>query len=177
MTPAHRVLAGFTASRERTQALTRVLVEGRGSNVLAAAAAGETILLLESVDMFTAAADVFLKVSVSGADSALHLDFTGVVPSGGGSLVGPGAAPSSGPTLTGAGGGAIEVGAHHYAFTWITGSGETKPSPATAITIATSLATPTVAPGLLQRIRHGEAAESRWGAVLEAGRLRRVAYA
>jgi hypothetical protein len=142
----HRSLAGFTATRERTQALTRVLVEGRGSTLLAGVVAGETMLPLEAVDMFTPGPDVFLKVSVAGADSAWHLDFTGVVPSGGGSLVGPGAAPSSGPTLSGAAGGAIELGAHSYAYTWVTAAGETKPSPATAITVPSTIAAPTLAP-------------------------------
>jgi hypothetical protein len=126
ITPTHKSLAGFTASRERTQALTRVLVEGRGSSLLAAVPAGETILPLEAVDMFVPAPDVFLKVSKSGADSTLHLDFTGVVPSAGGSLVGPGIQPSSAPTLAPAAGTpGMEPG--------ITAAGETKPSPISSI--------------------------------------------
>jgi hypothetical protein len=67
--------------------------------------------------------------------------------SAGGSLVGPGAAPSGGPTLTASSGGAVDVGAHSYAFTWVTAAGETKPSPAAAITAAT-LPTPTLILGL-----------------------------
>jgi hypothetical protein len=145
ITPSHKSLAGFTASRERTQALTRVLVEGRGSSLLAGVPAGATILPVEAVDMFTPGADVFLKVSKSGADSTWHLDFTGVVPSAGGTLVGPGTAPSSGPTLTGAAGGAVDVGAHDYAYTWITAAGETRPSPIASIAAGT-LPTPTAAP-------------------------------
>jgi len=147
LTALHRSLAGFTATRERTQALTRVLVEGRGSTLLAAVPAGATMLPLDAVDMFTPGPDVFLKVSLAGADSSLHLDFAGVVESAGGSLVGPGAAPSSAPTLTATAGGAVENGAHDYAFTWVTASGETKPSPGGRVTTST-LPTPTVAPTL-----------------------------
>jgi len=150
LVPTHPSLTNFSRLHERTQGLTRVYVEGRGSSLLAAVNAGETILPVEAVDMFQALSDVFLKISFSGADGALHLNFTGVVPSAGGSLVGPGQAPSSGPTLRLQGGGAIEVGAHSYAYTWVTASGETKPSPATVITIPSGLSTPTIAPNLLQ---------------------------
>ena len=146
LTPTHPSLDDLTATYERTQGLNRVLVEGRGSTLLAGVPAGATILPVEAVDMFDPGPGVFLKVSKSGADSTLHLDFTGVVPSAGGTLVGPGAAPSGGPTVTLSGGGAIELGAHGYAFTWTTAAGETKPSPATAISIPTGLETPTVAP-------------------------------
>jgi hypothetical protein len=147
ITPSHKSLAAFTASRERTQALTRVLVEGRGSSLLAGVPAGATILPVEAVDMFTPGADVFLKVSKSGADSSWHLDFTGVVPSAGGSLVGPGQAPAAAPTLTTSAGGAVEDGAHSYAFTWVTAAGETKPSPIASVTCGV-LPTPTNVPQL-----------------------------
>ena len=82
--PTHPSLTNFTRLHERTQGLTRVYVEGRGSRLLGGVTAGETMLPLEAVDMFTAGADVFLKVSVQGADSALHLNFTGVVPAAAG---------------------------------------------------------------------------------------------
>ena len=142
----HTSLTHFSRLHDRTQGLTRVYVEGRGTSLLAAVAAGATMLPVEAIDMFTASADVFLKVSFSGAEGALHLNFTGVVPSTGGSLVGPGAAPSTGPTLTGAAGGSIELGAHSYAYTWVTASGETKPSPATAGSVVGSIAAPAIGP-------------------------------
>jgi hypothetical protein len=151
ITPTHTSLAGFTASRERTQALTRVLVEGRGSSLLAGVAAGATILPVEAVDMFTPGADVFLKVSKSGADSTWHLDFTGVVPSTGGTLVGPGAAPSSGPTLAPVAGGTIAPGVRQYAYTWVTAAGETKPSPLASVNVVGTVATGTVLPVYLQQ--------------------------
>jgi hypothetical protein len=147
----HPSLAGFTATRERTQALTRVLVEGRGSTLLAGVVAGETMLPLEAVDMFYPAADVFLKVSVSGADSALHLAFTGVVPSGGGSLVGPGIQPTTAPTLAPAAGTpGMEAGIHQYAYTFVTAAGETKPSAIAAIDTAAPVPPMVAAPAVQQ---------------------------
>jgi hypothetical protein len=146
LTPTHPSLADVRATVDQTQALTRCYVEHRGSSLLAGVAAGETILPVEAIDAFVVAPDVFLKVTLPGADGgAKHLNFSGVVPSPGGSLVGPGAAPSSAPTLATAAGGAVEVGAHDYAFTWTTAAGETRPSPLARATPAT-MATPTVAP-------------------------------
>jgi hypothetical protein len=150
LTPTHTSLTNFSKLDEQTQVLTRVYVEGRGSSLLAGVPAGATMLPVEAVDMFTADADVFLKVSKSGADSTLHLNFTGVVPGGGGSLVGPGAAPSSAPTLAAAAGGAIETGPHDYAYTWVTAAGETKPSPIATIVLGT-VSAGTVLPVFVQQ--------------------------
>jgi hypothetical protein len=144
---SHKSLANFTKDKDRTQVLSRVYVEGRGSRLLAAVGVGETLLPIEAADMFEAAADVFLKISFAGSDGgAMHATFTGVVPGGLGTLVGPGATPSAGPTLTPAAGGAIESGVHSYSYTWVTASGETRPSPATAITVAGALAKPVLGP-------------------------------
>lgn len=151
LTPAHPTLSAVTRTRERTQGLTRVLVEARGSRLLAAVADGETILPLESVASFAALPDVFLKVSFSGADGALHLDFSGVVPSAGGSLVGPGIQPSSAPGLAPATGTpGLEAGVHQYAYTYATAAGETKPSPIGSIDTATPVPPATVAPTVTQ---------------------------
>ena len=143
LVPTHKSLTNFTRSHERTQGLTRVYVEGRGSRLLGAVTAGETLLPLEAVDMFTAAADTFLKVSVQGADSALHLNFGGVVAGGRGALVGPGIGPGSAVTLAAQVGAGLEEGAHGYATTFTTASGESLPSPIATITVG-SVANPLV---------------------------------
>jgi hypothetical protein len=149
ITPSHKSLAAFTASRERTQALTRVLVEGRGSTLLAAVPAGETILPLEAVDMFVPAGDVFLKVSVAGADSTLHLNFAGVVASAGGTLIGPGIQPTAAPAVSAiVSATGMDLGVHSYAYTFVTASGETKPSP--LATFDTAIPAPTWSPLLIQ---------------------------
>lgn len=155
LTPSHPSLAHFTKNADRTQTLTRVNVEGRGTRLLASIFAGETLLPVESIDAFPPGPlppDVFLKISYQGAEGgAIHAAYTGTYPGGVGTLIGPGATPSSGPTLAGAGGGAVDVGVHGYAFTWQTAAGETKPSPTTSIAVTAGLATPTVAPLMLNQ--------------------------
>ena len=150
LTPTHPSLADVRATVDQTQALTRVYVEHQGTQLLAAVNAGETILPVESVGGITAAPDVFLKLSFSGAEGgAQHLDFTGVVPSAGGSLIGPGIAPSSapilGPVVSATG---MEAGTHSYAYTFVTAAGETKPS--AAATFDTAVAGPATAPLVIQ---------------------------
>ena len=150
LTPTHPTFADFRAIVDQTQSLTRVYVEHQGSRLLSAVTADETKLPLETVGGMVAAPDTFLKLSFQGAEGgARHLDFDGVVEGGRGTLVGPGQAPGTGPTVQGASGGAIDIGFHDYAFTWITATGETKPSPAARLTVVASLSTPTIAPNLL----------------------------
>ena len=100
LTPTHPSLRSFTQGTDRTQALTRVYVEGRGSACLAGVAPGETMIPLAAVDMFAVGPDVFAKVSPQGSSgSAQHLTYAGVIVGGAGALVGSGAAPikSAGP--------------------------------------------------------------------------------
>jgi hypothetical protein len=133
--PAHRSLAHFTRDQDRTQTLTRVYVEGRGSTVLGAVGVGDTKIPLGAVDMFTVASDVFLKVSQQGAEGgAQHLSFSGVVAGGKGALVGPGIGPSAAPTLALQSGGSVEAGTHGYAVTFATAAGESLVSSVAMIT-------------------------------------------
>jgi hypothetical protein len=140
LTPTHPSLRAFQNSADRTQVLSRVYVEGRGSVVLATVAPGETRIPLAAVDMFAAGPEVFVKVSPQGSTGgAQHLSFTGVIPGGDGALVGAGAgSPSSAPDLTLAAGGAVTVGPHYYAYTWVSASGESLNSPAPSVTITSS---------------------------------------
>jgi hypothetical protein len=143
LTPSHKSLADFKPSAERTQALTRAYVEGRGSKVLGPVAAGDTLIPVESVDPFAAAADVFLKLSRQGAEGgAQHLNFSGVVASAGGSLVGPGTGPTGPPTLAPAVGAGLAAGAYSYAYTHLTAAGESLPSPLAAIAVGALLNPP-----------------------------------
>lgn len=148
LTSAHRSLTDLTCERASTQPLTRVYVEGRGSRLLSNIAIGETVLPLESVDMFAAASDVFLKLSFQGSEGgAQHANFTGVVPSGGGSLVGPGVGPPGAPTVAPVIGTGLSVGTYQYAYTDVTASGQTLPSPIATIAIGGVVAPPIDAPG------------------------------
>ena len=136
LTPTHPSLRAFQKSTDRTQVLTRVYVEGRGSNVLATVAPGETLIPLAAVDMFAVGANVFVKVSPQGSSGgAQHLTFTGVTEGGAGAIVGSGTTPSSVPALARASGGAVTVGAHVYAYTWVSALGESLNSPGAGIAI------------------------------------------
>ena len=147
LVPTHRSLADFQVTRVRTQALSRVYVECQGARLLSAVSAGDSLIPLDTVTAFTAAADVFVKVSPQGSDGgAQHLAFTGVDAGGAGSLVGPGAGPPGAPTLAPAVGAGLAAGAYQYAYTFVTASGESLPGPLGAITTGALLPPPATAP-------------------------------
>jgi len=146
LTASHPTLAQVVAPVSLNQHINRVYVEGRGTTLLAPVAVGETILPVESVDMFTVTSGVFLKASFQGSEGgAQHLTFAGVDAGGGGSMVGPGVTPSSAPTPGSLGGAGVESGVHGQAYTWVTASGETPPSPIGSVTLG-ALPNPTVVP-------------------------------
>jgi len=133
--PWHTSLADVRATVDQTQALTRVYVEGRGTRVVADVAPGDTMIPVESSAMFPVAADVFGKVSFAGSDGgAQHVAYTGVVPGGGGSLVGPGIGASAAPSLALQPGTGVNAGTHDYAVTFTTAAGESLAGPRATIT-------------------------------------------
>ena len=143
LTPQHKSLDNFVKAADRTQVLTRVYVEGRGSRFLGPVAVGDTMIPLEAVDMFAVAPDVFAKVAPQGSEGgAQWLTFTGVVPGGGGSLVGPGVGPPGAPTPSLAIGTGLSVGRYQYAYTDVTANGETLPSPSATIDVGGVIAPP-----------------------------------
>lgn len=146
LVPTHPSLDNVSRELDRSQALTRVYVEGRGSTLLSAVNIGDTILPLEAVDMFAVSSDVFAKASFQGAEGgAQHLNYTGVFPGGAGTLVGPGIGPSAAPTLTVAPGSGLGSGLYKYAVTFGTAAGESLPSPLGSVTTGV-IAAPTAAP-------------------------------
>ncbi len=153
LTPQHKSLDDFVKTADRTQVLTRVYVEGRGTSFLGPVTVGDTMIPLEAVDMFAVAPDVFAKVSPQGSEGgAQHLTFTGVVPGGAGSLVGPGVGPPGAPTVVLALGTGLSVGTYQYAYTDVTATGETLPSPVASVVVGGLIAAPTEKPllGLIQ---------------------------
>jgi len=130
-------LAGFGYDVDRSQALTRVYVEGRGSRLIGAVALGDTMIPLDAVDMFAVSSDVFVKVSFQGSEGgAQHLSYTGVVNQPGvGSLVGPGNGPAGVLTLAPNLGTGLTPGTYQYAYTDVTPSGESLPSPVGSIAV------------------------------------------
>lgn len=145
LTPSHRSLADLRFDEDRTQTLTRVYVEGRGTTLVTYIPPGETKLPVVNAEMFEAvASDVFIKVSPPGSDGgSQHLTYTAAVRGESGCLVGPGIGPSAAPVLMGQPGTGIDAGSHVYAYTFVTNAGETRPSPL-ATTQVGAVANPTV---------------------------------
>ena len=151
ITPDHPSLDDVVHAGERTQALSRVYVEGRGTKVVAPIPANSTEIPLERVDMFAVDPDVFAKAAFQGTDGgALHVSYTGVFAPGGGALVGPGVGPASPLTVVGAvGAGSVTPGAHSYAVTFVTAAGESLPSPVATLP-GTTVSDPTIGPPVAQ---------------------------
>jgi hypothetical protein len=157
LTPTHPSLAHFTQQKDRSQVLTRVYVEGRGSRLLSHVTVGDTMIPLEAIDMFTAVApDVFLKLSYQGAEGgAQHLNYSGYVIGMKGSIVGPGIGPASAPTLALVPGAGVDTGTHGYAVTFTTASGESLASPVASIATAGQVPNPSVAATATQEPPNG----------------------
>lgn len=128
MTDALTSLLQFRRERDSSQVRTRVIVEGEGAKVLAALEAGATLIPIETADPFNP-----LGGTVSVEQQVVF--YTGLLDGGGGSLVGPGVAPPTQLVASPQAGAGVEAGVHDYAFTWVTASGETLPSPLRAATI------------------------------------------
>ena len=130
LTLTHDTLTFFLVSRDLSQIVTRAIVEGGGGNALTEVAVGETILPVTDASWYSATGGVVK----SGPQ---RITYTGVVEGGTGGLVGPGAAPTAGPTLAQKAGAGVESGAHGYAVTYVTGAGESIPGPTESITVGT----------------------------------------
>jgi len=143
----HRSLAKLRKAADRTQVLTRVYVEGRGTTILGAVDTGDTMIPVEAIDMFQAAPDVYAKLSPHGSSGgAQHVTFSGVVSGEDGSLVGPGVGPPGPPTVAPTPGAGLSAGTYQYAYTDVTPAGETKPSPIAAVVVGGPLSAPAVGP-------------------------------
>jgi hypothetical protein len=141
LTALHPTLEAVQVTRDLSQYLTRVYLEGGGVAALTEIAAGETILPVDDVAWYESAGGVV----VAGPQ---RLIYTGKYAGGAGSLVGPGIGPSAAPVATSVVGAAgVESGAHSYAASFTTAAGESLPSPLAAITVG-PMAAPSSAPTL-----------------------------
>ena len=130
---------------DKSQVRTRVFGKGASTQIAATVDQTVTIVPLEVATMFTpAGGQVIAGVTPDGAASRV-LTYTGVQLGGGGGLVGPGAAPSSAPTLALASGAGVNSGTHGYAITFTTAAGESLPGPVASITVGL-VAPPATAP-------------------------------
>lgn len=134
----HLSLTAFEQTRDLSQVITRVYVEGGGSAAITDVKVGETILPVETGEWYEAGGGVVVSGPQRIAYAARTLG-------GGGGLVGPGAAPSGAPVLELANGVGVTSGPHLYAVTFQTAAGQSLPSPLTAITVG-AVPSPTTAP-------------------------------
>jgi hypothetical protein len=134
----HPTLSAFEKTRDLSQTISRMYVEGGGSNAAADVPVGETILPVTAGEWYEAAGGEV----VSGPQ---RITYTSRILGGTGGLVGPGAAPSAAPVVALASGSGIQTGAHNYAVSFKTASGESLPGPVAALTVG-PLAAPPSAP-------------------------------
>jgi len=146
LTTSHVSVSDVAYDTDLSQVTTRVLVEGGGVNALAEVAAGETIFPVEDLAWYSTG------TVVSGPQRITYTGTMGATSSG--AIVGPGVTPSDAPTTTGVIGTGIETGAHSYAYTWVTGAGETLSSPLESFT-AGPVAAPSSPVGLLATLGAG----------------------
>ena len=132
-------LEGFSADRDLSQMISRVWVEGGGTNAIASLAPGETIIPVQDASWYEDAG-----VVVSGPQRPAY---TGKRLGGGGSLVGPGAAPTTSPYAAIASGAGINTGTHAYSTVFQTAAGYSLAGPRVSIAVG-AIPPPTVAPTL-----------------------------
>jgi hypothetical protein len=130
LTTSHPSLEGIALATDLSQVVTRAIIEGRGAAAAATVAAGETILPLASIDAFQSGGGI----ATSGPQRFTYAGRT---------EVSPGAAPTA-QAIPGAG--LTPASAYQYAYTDITGAGETVPSPIAAV--STGVVTPPAAPNV-----------------------------
>jgi hypothetical protein len=120
-----------------SQLRTRVYGKGYGEQVPSDVAAGESIIPLADGAQFTATGGQ--AITGTTADGAQHqvIHYGSVLAGAGGTLVGIGASPSTGPTVTITGGAGIESGDHDWAYVYVTALGKSRPSPLARRTIGT----------------------------------------
>jgi hypothetical protein len=125
----------ITISRDASQLMTRAYGKGHGEESLADVDALDPILPIADAVMFN---------PLGGQAIALSqiLDYTGVLPGGGGSLVGPGAAPSTAPTLTPSSGTGLGTGWYGYGVVDVTAAGKSLPSPVGTVQTTAALTPP-----------------------------------
>ncbi|MES2360056.1 MAG: hypothetical protein V4529_17075 [Gemmatimonadota bacterium] len=134
-------------SIDHSQIRTRVSGKGHSEAIPTDVSIGETILPVPDAVMFNVNGGTAITGVTSSGAQAQVVTYEGVQLGGGGSLVGPGAAPSVAPLLAVSVGAGLSSGLYGYAYTDVTASGESLPSPLGTITVGTYPA-PTSAPAV-----------------------------
>jgi hypothetical protein len=124
----HPSMRDIRVSRDISQVVTRVFVEGGGGTCLSEVPIGESILPVSEPSWYNEDGGVV----VAGPQ---RIRYTGVDQGGAGSLVGPGTGPTAAMVAALANGAGVTTGAHSWAYTFVTAAGESLPSPLVALTV------------------------------------------
>jgi len=138
LTPTHPSLSDVVYTRDLSQIVTRAIVVGGGANALGAVAVGDTRIPIEDPSWYSSG------LVTTGQQ---RITYTGVVTGGAGAIIGPGITPSAAPVATIGQGTGLPTGTYQYAYTFMSATGETRPSPIASVSLAPYPA-PTQAPVL-----------------------------
>jgi hypothetical protein len=133
---AHTTLRDLAWSRDLSQVVTRVYGDIGGSEALEAIGVGASLIPVSTGVWYEPAGGVVLI-------GQQRVNYSGVNLGGGGSLVGPGAAPTGAPNVALLPGAGVDVGSHDYAVTFKTASGESIVGPRVTMPVGIFLPPPT----------------------------------
>lgn len=151
-------LRNFLYSQDISQFVTRVYGEGGGVSAITEVAPGETIVPVEdAIGWYNASGGIF-------ASGPQRCTYSGYDEGGEGSLVGPGAGPTTAVTLSMAAGAGVTTGYHDYAVTFVTGAGESIAGPLSTIYVG-SVDPPSTAPTVALAVGAGVTTGSHYYAV------------
>jgi len=132
------------ATVDSSQLRTRVYGKGYGEAIQSDLAVGESLVPIENGSTFPPSGQAIAGTKPDAAQSE-RLTYTGRELQAGGTLVGPGAAPTTAPGVSLAAGTGVESGVHEYAFVFVTAAGRSLPSPRAPIAVG-QVAPPATAP-------------------------------
>ena len=141
-TPTLLMEAPVSATTDESQLRTRVYGRGWGTTLLSDVLAGETVLPLANVALFTPGGGQLIASTTSDGSPTERFTYLGGTDTGQGTLVGLGVAPSVAPAATAIIGTGLGVGNYRYAYTFVTAAGESLPSPVAGVVTSSGVATP-----------------------------------
>lgn len=135
----------ITITTDESQLRTRCYGKGYGENIPSDVLAGETVLPLVNGALFTPGGGQAILATTADGAQWQRIAYTSVDRPTGGTLVGPGAAPTTALALQLAAGAGVTTGLHELTVVYVTGSGKSLPGPVASIT-AGMLGAPATAP-------------------------------
>jgi hypothetical protein len=132
-----------TITVDSSQLRTRVYGKGYGETIRADLPVNATLIPIQDGVGFPPTGGEAMAGTMPEEAQALKLRYTGVALQGGGTLVGPGAAPGVAPAVMLAGGSGVTTGTHTISLVFVTANGRTLPSPPASIDVGALAGPPT----------------------------------